>query len=175
MASQEIAGNEEVLRNCRLRLLVVLGDGGHTAEMCRLLELIGPEFVYSYVVSSDDCLSAKRVPFLGPFFLIRRPRDKDDSVLAAFFKTISSLATAIRICLTVRPDAILGSGPSLMVPVALASKLVRSRVIFVETGSRVTQLSRTGKIMLLLADLFFVQWETLRERYPRAKFAGRLL
>jgi len=153
----------------------VLGDGGHTTEMCRLLEFIGPDFAYSYVLAHDDRLSEQRVPFPGRFFRIRRPRAKDDSAMAASFKTLLGLASALRIWLAVRPHAILGSGPSLMVPIAVVSKLFRSRVIFVETGSRVTQLSRTGKIMLRLADLFFVQWEPLSERYPRTIFAGRLL
>ncbi len=175
MAADQIEGYGEVLTNCKLKLLVVLGDGGHTAEMCRLLELLGSDFTYSYVIASNDRLSATRVPFPGQIFLIGRPRAKDDSVLAASLKTALSLATAIRICFAVRPDAILGSGPALMVPVAVASKLLGSKVIFVETGSRVSQLSRTGKIMLRLADLFFVQWETLGERHPQAIFAGRLL
>ncbi len=159
----------------RLSLLVALGDGGHTAEICRLLALLGPDFVYSYVLARNDRLSAQRVPFPGPFFRISQPRAKDDSMFVASFKTLLSFASALHICLTVRPDAILGSGPALMVPIAIASKLLRSKVIFVETGSRVTQLSRTGKIMLRLADLFFVQWEPLSKTYPRTIFAGRLL
>ncbi len=163
------------MTNRKLSLLIVLGDGGHTAEICRLLELLGPDFAYSYVLARHDRLSEQRVPFPGAFFRIRQPRAKDDSVLAASVKTVLSLATALRICLAVRPDAILGSGPSLIVPIAVVSKLLRSSVIFVETGSRVTRLSRTGTIMLRLADLFFVQWEPLSERYPRTIFAGRLL
>jgi beta-1,4-N-acetylglucosaminyltransferase len=175
MAAGQIVGCEETLTNSRLKLLVVLGDGGHTAEMCRLLGLLGSDFVYSYVVADSDRLSAERVPFPGPFFKVTRPRAKDDSLLAALVKTVRSFVTALRICLAVRPDAALGSGPALMVPIAVAAKLLGSRVIFIETGSRVTRLSRTGKIMLRLADLFFVQWEPLSDRYPRAIFAGRLL
>lgn len=163
------------MTNGRVKLLVVLGDGGHTAEMCRLLELLGPDFAYSYVIADNDCLSAQHAPFPGPLFRIRRPRAKDDSLLAASVKTLLSLATALRIGLAVRPDAVLGSGPALMIPVAVASKLFGSKVIFVETGSRVTRLSRTGKIMLRWADLFFVQWQPLSEMYPRTIFAGRLL
>ncbi len=175
MAAEECPGSEGGLTGCGLRLLVVLGDGGHTAEMCRLLELLGPDFAYSYVLAHNDRLSEQCVPFPGPLFRVRRPRAKDDSVLAAFFKTLLSFTSALRICLTVRPDAILGSGPALIVPIAVASKLLGSKVVFVETGSRVTRLSRTGKIMLRLADLFFVQWEPLSGRYPRTIFAGRLL
>lgn len=163
------------MTNSSLKLLVVLGDGGHTTETCRLVDLLGPGYAYTYVVADSDHLSARRIPFPGPIHRLRRPRAKDDMLLIAIFKTALSMLNALRVCLAVRPDAVLGTGPALMVPIAVAAKLSGSKVIFVETGSRVTQLSWTGKIMLRFADLFFVQWEPLRERYPQAIFAGRLL
>ena len=63
----------------------------------------------------------------------------------------------------------------LFVPVALAGKLVGASIAFVETGSRVTSPSLTGRIMYRLADLFFVQWPELRRVLPRAIYAGRLM
>jgi hypothetical protein len=62
-----------------------------------------------------------------------------------------------------------------MVPIALLGRLMGAKIIFIETGSRVTSLSLTGRIMLKVADLFFVQWEQLQKRYPQTIFAGRLL
>jgi hypothetical protein len=57
---------------------------------------------------------------------------------------------------------------------ATAARLFGVRVIFVETGARVTKLSQTGKVMRFLADDFFVQWESLNARVPGARYAGRL-
>ena len=50
-----------------------------------------------------------------------------------------------------------------------------TRIIFVETGSRVTRLSLTGRIMYRIAHLFFVQWPQLQQQWPRARYEGRLL
>ena len=69
---------------------------------------------------------------------------------------------------------IIGAGPSISVPPSLAGKLLGAKVIHVESASRVTRPSLTGRLLYPVADLFFVQWEGLLERFPRARYAGRL-
>ncbi|MEN8163527.1 MAG: PssD/Cps14F family polysaccharide biosynthesis glycosyltransferase [Acidobacteriota bacterium] len=157
------------------RILVVLGDGGHTAEILRLVELMGPAYDFHYVAAHEDGHSAERIGIPGPMYRIRRPRGKSESWFSAMRHLVVSLTQALRACHRVRPLAVLGSGPSVMVPVALVARVLGSKVIFVETGSRVTALSLTGKIMLRLANLYFVQWEQLQRRYPNTVYGGRLL
>jgi UDP-N-acetylglucosamine:LPS N-acetylglucosamine transferase len=74
-----------------------------------------------------------------------------------------------------RPRAILSTGAGIAIPVSLLGRLVGLKVIHVETGSRVYTMSSTGKFMYRIANLFFVQWESLREKYPKSIYAGRLL
>jgi beta-1,4-N-acetylglucosaminyltransferase len=156
-------------------MLVVLGDGGHTADIVRLVELMGPVYHYSYALTRTDQISESKLPFPGKVWRLTRPRAKDEGLVAVVWHLSRSLVEAARILLRSRPDAVLGSGPAVVVPLAVAGKLFGAKIIFVETGSRITELSLTGKIMLRLADLFFVQWEPLQRRYPRSIFAGRLL
>lgn len=159
----------------RPRLLVVLGDGGHTAEMVRLLRLLGPDYRYGYVLQTDDQISESKIPFQGPVWRLTRPRAKDDPHWRAAWHLGRSLLESAWLLARVRPQAVLGSGPAILVPLAIFAKLLGAKIIFVETGSRVSQLSLTGKIMLRLADQFFVQWEPLHQRYPHTIYAGRLL
>lgn len=159
----------------QVRLLVVLGDGGHTAEIIHLLELIGPAYDYTYVKSANDHLSDRKIKLEGPVHSINRPRAKDEGLVRGAFKLAGSFFQSVRLLRRIRPQAIVGSGPAVMVPVALAARFFGAKVIFIETASRVTSLSLTGKIMLRLADLFFVQWEQLKEIYPQTTYAGRLL
>jgi UDP-N-acetylglucosamine:LPS N-acetylglucosamine transferase len=159
----------------RLHLLVVLGDGGHTAELVRLVELLGPLFQYSYVITHADQLSEGKIPFPGTVWRLTRPRAKGERLAWAAWHLFRSLWEAALIIRRSRPDVILGTGPAVLVPLAILGKLSGARIIFVETGSRITELSLTGRIMLRLADRFFVQWEPLQRLYPRAEYAGRLL
>jgi UDP-N-acetylglucosamine:LPS N-acetylglucosamine transferase len=157
------------------RLLIVLGEGGHTTELLNLVDLLGDRYSYHYVVSSEDNLSPDRIRYAGPVYSLVRPRAKDTGFLRAVPRVVWAGIQALGILLRVRPKAILSTGPAIAVPVALIGKLLGARIIFVETGSRITTVSLTGRIMYRFADLYFVQWPQLQEKLPRALYAGRLI
>lgn len=157
-----------------MRLLVVLGSGGHTKEMIRLVDLLGPGYEYSYLVAANDELSPQKIRIPGPVYKAVRPRWKTASLLVEVVQTVLSALQSLVVLLVVRPRAIISSGPGPAVPVSLLGKLLGVKVIFVETGSRVYELSTSGRILYRWADLFFVQWPDLQSKYPKAIYAGRL-
>jgi len=161
-----------------IRLLVVLGEGGHTKQMVRLVELLGPGYDYHYVAVEGDDLSVAHLPHPGPVHRLPRPRSKvhgrTDPAWRAAWNTVRCAWRAWKVLRQVQPQAVLGAGPAISVPVSLVGKALGAKVIHVESASRVRRLSLTGRILYPVADLFFVQWEGLRERYPRAIYAGRL-
>ncbi|NLE77832.1 MAG: hypothetical protein GX605_13920, partial [Chloroflexi bacterium] len=158
-----------------MKLLVVLGEGGHTKQMLRLVDLLGPGYSYHYVVAEGDTLSAGGLPHPGPVHRLPRPRAKVGGRTArpwtAAWQTLRATWRAFRVVRHVRPDAVVGAGPSISVPVSLAGKLWGARVIHVESASRIHRLSLTGRLLYPWADLFFVQWEGLQARYPKAIYA----
>ena len=155
-------------------LLVVLGGGGHTTEMLRLVDLLDPEHEYHYLLAREVEFSADKVKKAGEIHKVRRPRGIHDSLLATCVNSVVALAQIATVLLRVRPQAVLGCGPAISVLASAAGKLVGARAIYIETGSRVRTLSLSGKIMYHIADLFFVQWAPLKEKYAKAIYAGRL-
>jgi beta-1,4-N-acetylglucosaminyltransferase len=158
-----------------MKLLVVLGEGGHTTELLRLVDLLGDSYDYHYIVAEEDKLSVSHIRRPGPVYSLRRPRHKEMSISQGALKTVAVSFRTLWLLLRLRPAAILSTGPAIAVPVSLLGKVVGARIIFIETGSRVKELSLTGRIMYNIADLFFVQWPQLQEKRPRAIYAGRLL
>ncbi len=164
-----------------MRLLIILGAGGHTKQMLRLVDLLGPEYEYHYVVADYDTVSEHKIRLPGPVYRVLQPREKrqgrTESPLTVLRKMPLALWQAWRILRQARPDAIIGAGPSLQIPFALLSRLLRIPMIFIETASKVESLTFTARLIyrLHLADQFYVQWEHHRQRYPRARYAGRLL
>jgi beta-1,4-N-acetylglucosaminyltransferase len=156
------------------RLLLVLGEGGHSKEMVRLAGLMGSGYRYSYVMVADDEVSAGKITSPGRIYRVIRPRDKVHHAARDGLKTALCALQALAILVRARPDAVITTGPSVAVPVCAVAKLLRVKVIFIETGSRVHALSTTGRILYRFADLFFVQWEELLPTCPRAIYAGRL-
>lgn len=158
-----------------MKILVVLGEGGHTTELLRLIDLLDDQYHYHYIISQEDNLSVCRIRKPGPIHSLWRPRGKNTPLPLAALRTLGVCLQSLRVLLQVRPTAILSTGPAIAVPVSLLGRLMGVRIIFVETGSRVTRLSLTGRIMYQIAHLFFVQWPQLQEKWPRSIYEGRLL
>jgi len=157
-----------------VRLLIVLGSGGHTTEMLRLVDLLGPRYEYSYLVAVDDALSVQKIKVPGPVYRVMRPRWKRSGLLEVVMRTLVSAMQALVALVRTTPRAIISTGPGPAVPASLLAKLLGIKVIYIETGSRVFELSTSGRILYRFADLFFVQWPELQRKYPRAIYAGRL-
>ena len=170
-----------------INILVVLGEGGHTKEMITLVNMLAeprgagvspasskPDIAFGYMMVDDDLVSESKICHSGPIYRVMRPRDKEHHLIRDACKTLFSAWQSWSTLRAFRPDAVLTSGPSVAVPVCILARLTGRRVLFVETGSRVTELSLTGKILYRVATVFFVQWPELAERYPRAIYAGRL-
>jgi beta-1,4-N-acetylglucosaminyltransferase len=154
--------------------MIVLGSGGHTKEMVRVVDLLGPKYEYCYLVAKDDELSRQKVRLAGPVFGVVRPRWKETGLVETVVRTLASTWQAALALLRCRPHAIISTGPGPAVPASILAKLVGIKVVYIETGSRVFALSASGKILYRFADLFFVQWPQLRSKYPKAVYAGRL-
>jgi beta-1,4-N-acetylglucosaminyltransferase len=158
-----------------MKLLVVLGEGGHTRQMLNLVDLLGDDLNYYYIVSREDGLSASQIKHPGPIYRLTRPRGKHTRITNSVLRTILTGVEALRVLLQVRPSAIVSAGPAIAVPVSILGKLLGVRIIFIESASRVSTLSLSGRIMYRWADLFFVQWPQLAEKLPGAIYAGRLV
>lgn len=82
---------------------------------------------------------------------------------------LRNLFEAFRILRHERPDVILSTGAGPVVPFALVGRaLFGTRVVFIETITRVSRPSLTGRIMYRLAHDFIVQWPLLKSWFPKA-------
>lgn len=87
-----------------------------------------------------------------------------------------NLWEAYQILRTERPDIILSTGAGIAVPFAIAARfLPQISVIFVETMTRVSAPSLTGKIMYYLAHRFYYQHAALKTYFPRAIYGGTVI
>ncbi len=158
-----------------LRLLIVLGEGGHTVEMVRLVRRLGPRYAYAYMLVEEDPLSEKKIPFPGPIYRVNRPQEKQDRAVRIARGHARLTWQSWRVLRRVRPHAIIHSGPGVGVPITYLARLMKIPVIYIENGARVRMPSRTGRLVYRFVDLFFVQWPALiKTAYPRAIYAGIL-
>jgi len=157
-----------------MRVLVVLGDGGHTRDTLRLVELLGPKYEYSYVMSTLDQISEGKIKLPGPVYKVPVPRGKLPHPLRDLYALVSCSVQEAMVLFKVRPKVILDGAAGIGVSLSVVGRLLGVKIVYLENSCRVYTLSTSGKLLYHMAHLFFVQWEPLKEKYPKAIYAGRL-
>jgi beta-1,4-N-acetylglucosaminyltransferase len=147
------------------RALLVCSPGGHLLQLLRLQPAWGG-FETTWVT-----LSAADTDYLLREERVIQGKGPTNRSLRAL---VSNLSLAWRVVRRERPDVIVSTGAALAVPFFLAGKLFGARLVYVESLTRTTSLSLSGRLVRPLSDAFFVQWPDLA-RATGARFAGRLL
>uniref|UniRef100_A0A0B6Z5Z4 UDP-N-acetylglucosamine transferase subunit ALG14 n=1 Tax=Arion vulgaris TaxID=1028688 RepID=A0A0B6Z5Z4_9EUPU len=175
-------------------VLIVVGSGGHTSEILKLVNVLGDHYSPRYYVLADtDTISAHKVRQVEKeraeryhnkdykLFVIPRSREVKQSYLTSVLTTVQALAFSVPLVLKLRPDIILCNGPGTCIPICFAGLLLkwlyirRTIIVYVESFCRVTSLSLSGKLLYHFSDSFCVQWPELVEKYPKAKYLGKFV
>ena len=147
-----------------MSVCIVSSCGGHLTEV-RLLRPAYGHMTHFYVLNDRALLPEDMVG--RTYFIAHSERD---------WRFFLNLFEAFRILSRERPAVILSTGAGPAVPFALIGRfLFGTRVIFVETITRVAKPSLTGRIMYFLAHDFYFQWEPLGRHFPKGKYRGPLL
>lgn len=73
-----------------------------------------------------------------------------------------------------RPNVIITTGAGVVVPTIFLQKILKSKVIFINSAADVTHASKTPIWIEKYADLFLVQWEEMKTIFPNAICCGVL-
>ncbi|KAK1557933.1 hypothetical protein Q3G72_034420 [Acer saccharum] len=182
-----------------LSTLVVLGSGGHTAEMMNLLSVLQtdrftPRF---YIAAATDNMSLQKARVFedslidkkgikgvsAQFTQIYRSREVGQSYVTSVWTTLLATAHALWLMIRIRPRVVICNGPGTCIPLCMIAFLFKimgirwSSIFYVESIARVRRLSLSGLLLykLHMADQFFVQWPQLQGKYPRAHYVGCLM
>lgn len=147
-----------------MKICIVSSCGGHLTEVRRLLPAYS-QYEHFYVLNDQALLPPDMQG--RTLFIAHSERD---------WKFLLNLWEAWRILRAERPGVILSTGAGPAVPFALIGRLLfGTKVIFVETLTRIESPSLTGRIMYFLAHRLFYQWPTLGRAFPRGIYGGPLL
>ncbi|GMR38874.1 hypothetical protein PMAYCL1PPCAC_09069 [Pristionchus mayeri] len=170
-----------------LRLMTVLGSGGHTTEMLDLLKNFDGKTYNNrtYVVADTDnhserkALESEQARSGGDFLIEKIPRAREvgQSKFSSVFTTLRASLHALWIVGRIRPALVVVNGPGTCVPVAFSAalldmlRLTNTRIVYVESICRVERLSLTAAILYYsgIADDVIVQWPQLKDTYPRVR------
>lgn len=148
------------------RALLVCSPGGHLVQMLSLepawrgLEtkwVTLPGADVDYLLEDEDVVLGK-----GP-------------TNRSIKNLIRNIWIAWRTLRDYKPDVILSTGAALAVPFFLIGRLHGRRCVYVESFTRINDLSASGRMVYPLAHAFFVQWPSLTKRFRKAVHVGSIV
>lgn len=147
------------------KVCFIASSGGHWEELMCLKE-IAEKYNAFYVTEEGGQANDSNLKNIYTLPQINRHERK---FVIHFVKLFGN---AIRILAREKPNFIITTGALIAFPFCMIGKLRRVKIIYIESFARVNNRSLTGKLVYPLADLFLVQWESLLQLYPKAKFVG---
>jgi beta-1,4-N-acetylglucosaminyltransferase len=151
---------------------IIVSGGGHLDEALPLLEAFKGHrvFLVTYVQQS---LLRFHHPHIERVYFVRLWGSKGIGLYLSIF---INLFEFIYILLKERPNVLFSTGSEIaIIPFFLGKTFFRTKLIFLETATRVFGPSLTARVLYAVSDVFLVQWETLVGRFgPKAQFRGRV-
>ncbi|XP_046834175.1 UDP-N-acetylglucosamine transferase subunit ALG14 homolog [Vespa crabro] len=164
-------------RETSAKTMIILGSGGHTAEMLRIVKHMNYENYTPriYVCAFTDKISIEKVKDIEgkkndyKIIKITRSREVGQSYISSVWTTIIATLEAVSLLWSEKPELLLCNGPGTCVPlciIALIFKIfyvLNITTVFIESFCRVKTFSLTGKILYYLVDHVIVRWPCLNK------------
>lgn len=106
---------------------------------------------------------------------------EDEKMYPCYFPTnrniknlIRNTLVALKVLRKEKPDLIISSGAAVAVPFFYLGKLFGAKLIYIEVFDRIDKPTMSGKLVYPIADKFIVQWEEMKEVYPKAINLGSI-
>lgn len=143
-----------------MRILLVCSTGGHFQALQQLRpfwEKHEQYWVTFRTESTEIALTDKRVSWAFS------PTNRNIPNL------VRNLFLAGKILWQERPDLVLTTGAGVAVPFIVLAKILGSETAFVESFTRIKELSLSARLVLPFLDNLYVQWPQLQAKYPKSK------
>lgn len=143
-----------------MKVLLVCSSGGHFKALYQLHPFWGArerQWVTFRTIQTEAQLGGETVDWAWS------PTNRNLPNL------IRNMRLAWKILRRDRPDLVISTGAGVAVPFLMLGKLLGSRTIFIESITRVNDLSLSAKLSLPFLNVLYVHWGQLQRRYPKAK------
>ena len=154
------------------KVLFVSSTGGHLKELLQLNELFKK---YNYYIVTENTKSNKYLKDKYKNKVSYLIYGTKKHIITYIFKLIINSFKCAYIYLKFRPDYVISTGAHTGGLMCLISKIFGARIIYIETFANLETKSVTGNLCYRFADLFIVQWESMLDKYPKAKYGGWII
>jgi beta-1,4-N-acetylglucosaminyltransferase len=155
-----------------VKVCIACSPGGHFEEMLRLLNAFEKHnyFFVTYRLESNKDLE-------NAFLIKTHHLSGAKSLYGLTMLLLKTSLEAIKIIIKEKPDAIFSmGGGEIAIPFCYLGKMLRKKVIYIESLASITTRSNGGRYVYPIADLFLVQWQSMLKIYGnKAKYWGKII
>ena len=147
------------------KVLFISSSGGHFEQLKMLKPLMDK---YDSIIITEKMLSAGKADY---YMIQISHTDK-----LVFFKLLADMLKAIMIWIKEKPEYVISTGSMIFLPFAFLARVTKKKIVFIETFATLNNGTLTGNFIYKhrWADLFIIQWESLRSVYPEAVYGGSI-
>lgn len=151
------------------KIIFISSTGGHLKELLQLKALMNKYDSYLITEKTKSNINLQEEFKSKVFFLTYGTKAE---ILKYLFIFPSNILKSIYFFIKIKPDFIISTGAHTAVPMCYIAKMFGKKIIYIETYANMKTKSIAGKLVYPISDLFLVQWESMLELYPNAKFYG---
>ncbi|MED4224255.1 PssD/Cps14F family polysaccharide biosynthesis glycosyltransferase [Neobacillus cucumis] len=153
-----------------MKISLISSTGGHWTQLNEIIKLFqekSNENIDLHIVTEKNQITESRrnISFLAQ-------QDRKNKFFIFIF--IWNIVLSLKYVLIQRPDYVISTGAGVVLPYLLIAKLLKAKIIYIESFAKTKSPTITGKIVYKFADRFFVQWPNMLKCYPKAEYRGSL-
>ncbi len=149
------------------KVLFIASTGGHLTELLQLKPMF-TDYDYLLVTEKTKTTMSLKNDFKVKYVVF----GTKDHLLSYLFKFTYNILLSIIYFISFSPDVIVTTGTHTAVPMCYLAHFFKKKVIYIETFANSKSPTQAGKIIYPIADVFIVQWESMKEFYPKAIVGG---
>lgn len=148
-----------------MKICLVGSSGGHLSHLYALKPFWKQHERFWVTFEKEDALETLKSETMYPCYYPTNHNIKN---------LIRNTFVAWNVIRKERPDLIISSGAAVAVPFFYIGKLFGAKLVYVEVYDRIDKPTLTGKLVYPIADKFIVQWEEMKQVYPKAINLGSI-
>ena len=156
-------GNKQNCRN--VKLCLVGSSGGHLTHLYMLKPFWQDKERFWCTFDKEDARSLLQGE---KFYPVYYPSNR--SLKALLINT----HRAIKILKKEQPDVIITSGAAPAIPFFWIGKLMGCKTVYIEVFDRMDKSTVSGRLCYPVTDKFIVEWEEMKQVYPKAINLGSI-
>jgi len=165
----------------RKALIFIAGEGGHMVQMRRLINELN---IAKYggrakliLITDANLLDFDLHKHFNAIYVLPQIRNKSSVFSTMFFlpyTVMRNIIVSLYLYIAYDVRLSISTGPGVAVAPILLGYIFKRKSIFIETWSKYTSLTKTGRICKRFVSYFFIQNRELQEFVTEGIYVGRL-